>query len=67
MKDEQSSVKREIEGLNELGIRLSNLLSTESWWKEESNETKMTRRDRKVVDFTRYHVKNYSELTNLGN
>ena len=27
----------------------------------------LTRRDHEVVDFTRSHVKNYSELTNLGN
>ena len=27
----------------------------------------LTRRDREVVDFKRYHVKNYSELTNFGN
>ena len=25
----------------------------------------MTRRDREVVDFTRYHVKNKTEFTNL--
>ena len=27
----------------------------------------LTRRDREVVDFTRSRVKNYTELTNLGN
>ena len=27
----------------------------------------LTRRYREVVDFTRYRVKNYSELTNFGN
>ena len=27
----------------------------------------LTRRDREVIDFTRSRVKNYSELTNLGN
>ena len=29
--------------------------------------TRVTRRDREVVDFTRYSVKNYSEFTNFGN
>ena len=27
----------------------------------------LTRRDCEVIDFTRYRVKNYSELTNFGN
>ena len=27
----------------------------------------LTRRDREVVDFTRYRIKNNTELTNLGN
>ena len=38
MQDEQSPVKRQIGGSNENSM---NLLSTESWWKEESNETKI--------------------------
>ena len=42
MKDEQSSVKHQIGGSNELRTQnLMNFLSTESWEKEESTETRI--------------------------
>ena len=47
--------KRERRG----GTNLSSRRKFPSW--------EMTRRDREVVDFTRSHVKNNTELTNLGN
>ena len=35
--------------------------------KDDEEKEVLTRRDREVVDFRRYCVKNNTELTNLGN
>ena len=36
-------------------------------WDWLTADSRLTRRNREVVDFTRYRVKNYSKLTNFEN